>query len=111
MPSLKALPGRVILGFEKPKAQVGLIHVPETSQLRPEFGEIKDVGQALNEEQAQIAVRLRALQSEGKKIAVSFAAGVSFWRDFDRQTGGQYEWLKDFKAFRLEELAAFVVED
>lgn len=110
MPSLKALPGRVILGFEKPKAQVGSIIIPETSQLRPEFGTIADIGEPLTDEQRMIADKLRVLQALGKRIAVSFASGVSFWRDFDRQTGEQYAWLKDWKAYRIEELAAFVEE-
>lgn len=104
------MPGRVILAFEKPKAMVGLLHVPETSQLREEFGTIKDIGEPLTPEQAQIRTKLEQLRDSGKKLAVSFASGVSFWRDFDRQSAAKYEWLQDFKAYRIEELSAFVEE-
>lgn len=109
MPSLKAMPGRVVLTFAKPVEKQGLIHIPQTSQLRPEFGTIADIGEPLTEEERRIAVKLKELQAEGKKIAVSFAAGVSFWRDYDSAAlgGGDWSWLKDAKAYRISELAAF----
>ena len=113
MPALKALPGRVILGFPQPVAKVGSIIVPETSQLRPEFGEILDVGFATSIEEERIRRDLLDLKAAGRKIAVSFASGISFWRDYDVNAlgGGDWSWLKSTKAYRMSELAAYVVED
>jgi len=110
-PSIRAIAGRVILHFPPPVKKVGAIFVPETSQLRPEFGEIHDIGEPLSDQQAMIATQLEGLQRQGKRIAVSFAAGVSFWREYDGQAlGDEWKWLKNYKAYRLEELAAFVDE-
>jgi co-chaperonin GroES (HSP10) len=113
MPALKALPGRVILRFPQPVAKVGSIIVPETSQLRPEFGEIADVGAATSLEEEKTRRDLLELQKSGKRIAVSFASGISFWRDYDVNAlgGGDWSWLKSAKAYRMSELAAYVVEE
>ena len=113
MPSLKAMRGRVILRFAKPVEKVGMLHVPQGSQLRPEFGEIVDIGDSLNDDEEKTRRDLIELQRQGKRIAVSFASGISFWRDWDTQAlgGGDWSWLRDSKAYRIGELAAYVVEE
>jgi co-chaperonin GroES (HSP10) len=113
VPSLRALPGRVILEFERPKEKtIGGVIIPETSQLRPEFGTSADIGEALNDDERRIASALWDLKAAGKKIAVSFAAGVSYWRDYDRQALDEKEWgwLKSVKSYRMAELASYVEE-
>ena len=111
MPALKALPGRVILVFAKPVEKKGTLFIPETSQLRPEFGEIADIGEPVTEEDRRAAAALHDLKAAGKKIAVSFAAGTSFYRDYDGQAlGDEWKWLKDYKSYRLTELSAYVEE-
>lgn len=114
MPGLKAMPGRVILRFPKPaeKSSGGLI-LPQNSQLRPEFGEIVSIGEPTDDKEARAAHLLRELQGLGVKIAVTFAAGTSFWRDEFTQAGldkGEWAWLKDLKAYRLSEVAAYLEE-
>lgn len=112
MPALKPLRGRVILKFPKPVEKVGAIIVPESSQLRPEFGEIVAVGDADTAEDEKRRRDLLELQQQGKRIAVSFGAGVSFWREYDVQAlgGGDWSWLRDCRAYRIGELAAFIDE-
>jgi co-chaperonin GroES (HSP10) len=114
MPSLKALPSRVLLRFESAKTQTaGGLYIPETSQLRPEMGEIHDVGDGLTEEEKEIAKRLRELQAEGRKIPVTYMSGVGYWREGYERTLNEAEWgwLKDVRAYRLTELAAFLLEE
>ena len=112
MPTLRALPSRVILEFPKPaEKSAGGIILSERSQLRPEIAKIHDVGDGVTPEERQIASRLRELQAQGKEIPVTYISGVSFWRDEFTQAGmdkGEYGWLRDLKAYRLTELAAFV---
>ncbi len=112
MPELRALPGRVVLEFAPPVEKVGSIIVSEGSQLRPEFGAIRSIGEPLNDEDRKIALELMELQRQGKKIAVSFAAGTSYWRNYDVQAlgPGDWNWLKNAKTYRLGELAAYVEE-
>ena len=107
MPSLKAMPGRVILVFPKPTEKKGAIFIPQTSARRPEFGQLHDIGEPLNEEQRVIATHIRERAKAGEKFPVSFAAGVSYWQT---ELGEDYEWLKDCRTFRIEELATSVVE-
>jgi hypothetical protein len=113
-PSLKALPGRVILKFPKPaEKSAGGILLPQTSQLRPEFGEIHDVGDGITEEEKAAAGRFRELQAKGVRIPVTYAAGVGYWREEYTQAGldkGEWGWLRDFRVYRLTEIAAFVDE-
>jgi hypothetical protein len=112
LPSLKAMPGRVVLRFPPPVEKKGNLYIPETSQLRPEFGEVYDIGEPVTEDDRRAALKLRELQAEGKKVAVSFASGTSYWREFDGQAldPKEWGWLKSLKSYRLTELAAFVEE-
>ena len=44
-------------------------------------------------------------------MAVSFAAGTSYYREYDGHAlGDEWAWLKDQKSYRLSELAAYVEE-
>jgi ketosteroid isomerase-like protein len=90
----------------------GVLFIPETSQLRPEFGEIEDIGEPLTEEDRRLAATLHDLKASGKRIAVSYASGTSYYRDYDGQAlGDEWKWLKDFRSYRISELAAYVQED
>lgn len=113
MSELKALPGRVILRFPPPvEKSTGGIVIPQTSQLRPELGEIVDVGEARDENERRARAALLDIQAANGRVAVSFASGVSYWRDYERQSMDEREWgfLKHVKAYNLTELAAYVSE-
>lgn len=109
MPTLKAMPGRLILRFPPPVKQHGAIYIPETSQQRPEFGEIHDVGEPLDDEQRIIATRLRELKKAGKKLAVSFISGVRYYQE-NLQHDEEWAWLKDYRSYSLSEPAAYLEE-
>lgn len=110
LPTLKALPDRVILSFAKPAEKVGSIIVPQTSQIRPEFGTIHDVGEGLTQETRTIAYKLKELQKNGVKIAVTFASGTGYMTDSQKQAlpEKEWRWLSDLRSFRMTELAAFL---
>ena len=112
MPKVKALSGRAILKFPPPLEKQGAIFVPETSQLRPELGEIVHVGEPLDDKELRIATELRELQAAGKKILVTVAAGTRFWDDTKAtaQSKAEWGWLADYRAYRIGELAAFLEE-
>lgn len=90
----------------------GLIHVPETSQLRPELGEIVDIGEATDEKEQRIASDLWRLKREGKKILVTIMAGTRFWEDTKAtaQSKAEWGWLSDYRAYRISELSAYLDE-
>jgi co-chaperonin GroES (HSP10) len=115
MPRLRALPSRVILKFERPaeKSSGGII-LSASSRMRPEFAEIEDVGDPIDEQERAVAARLEELKAHGAKIAVSVASGVGYWRDEYTQAGlslDEWGWLKDYRAYRITELAAFIEEE
>lgn len=112
MKSIKALPGRCILRFPPPVEKIGRILISENSQVRPEFGEIYDIGEPLDDENRKIAYFLRDLQAKGKKIAVTFASGTGYFTDSQGNAldAVEWKWLKDYRSFRMSELAAFVDE-
>jgi hypothetical protein len=110
--TLKAMPGRLILRFPKPVEQKGSIIVPIGYQQRPEFGVIHDIGDALNEEQQAIVAFLSNLQEQGIPLCVSYGSGVGYWHGKENALDeDEYGWLKDYRSYRLEEPAAFLVED
>lgn len=77
--------------------------------MRPEFGEIIDIGATLNAEQLQIADELRELKRLGIPLAVSWMSGTSFWRA--NYNPDEWGWLKDYRSFRIEEPSCFLVEE
>ena len=99
----------MILRFDEPVEEVkGGIIIPQTSQQRPEFGEIVDIGRPTNDTEAAIAKDLADLKAQGRRIAVSFAAGTSFHQtNADPKVWG---WLKAYRAFRITELPAYLEE-
>jgi co-chaperonin GroES (HSP10) len=105
-PSLKAAPNRVILRFPptKKETNAGII-IPETSQLRPEFGEILDVGEAVGDEAIACRRFLLEMQKAGKRIPVSVASGVSYWRQ-TYESNKTEEWLAEIRVYRLTEIGA-----
>jgi hypothetical protein len=90
------------------------VHIPKTSQRRPEFGEIFDIGTPLDEEQRIIATELHELKKQGIKIPISYGSGVGYWTDNDRQAGldeKEWGWLKEYRVYRIGELAGYLWED
>lgn len=105
------MPGRVILKFPPPKttSESGKILIPETSQMRPEFGQIHSIGVPLDDKQADIVEVLEDLREAGIPLCVSYGAGVSYWKqNYDPKEWG---WLRDYRAYSIEEPAAMLVED
>lgn len=83
--------------------------MPQTSQQRPEFGEIIDIGEPTNDIEARYAKFYSDLQKQGKTLAVSFASGTSFVQDKTDVT--EWGWLKAIRAFRLTEISAYLDGD
>ncbi len=112
MPTLRALPNRVILAFPKPAEKVGSLYVSQRSQIRPEFGVIHDVGEAIGEENAILRKILLDLQAKGIKIAVTFMSGTGYLTESQKNalSGDEWQWLDDLKSYRMSELGAFLVE-
>jgi hypothetical protein len=111
--TVKALAGRVIMRFPPPIDKQGSLYVPETSQLRPELGEIVSIGEPLDEKERIIANALYELKRDGKKILVTIMGGVRFWDDTKAtaQSKAEWGWLADYRAYRIGELAAFLTEE
>ena len=84
----------------------GALYVPETSQLRPEFGEILDIGEAVGDEERACAALLHDLKRAGKKIPVSVEAGTRYWRD----TYEVEQWLADVRVYHVAQLASYLKE-
>lgn len=107
MLTLKAMPGRVVLKFESPKAQIGSIIIPEMSQMRPEFPTIYDVGAAIGTEESQRMFELLTeMKENGDRVCVHFASGTMFWKaEYDQKAWG---WLKDYRVFTFDQMAAFL---
>lgn len=109
MPSLKAAPGRVVLKFPEAIKQYGLIAIPETSQTRPEFPLIHDLGEPLDEKDAQLRRYFDEIRKAGIKIAISYMSGVSYWHpNYDPKVWG---WLKAYRVYSYRELASVLIED
>lgn len=109
MAKLRATAGRIILKFPRPAEQAGSIIIPETSRMRPEFGEIYDVGPALNDDQLEWARYFRELKDYGVLVAMSYGSGVTYWKEnYDPKEWG---WLRDYRAYRFEEPAAYLAPD
>lgn len=109
--TLRALPGRVVLRFPKPVEQRNGLYIPQTSQQRPEFGEVMDVGEPLNEEQATIAKWLWECKEKNIPLPVSYGAGTSYWFGKENAlTSDEWAWLRDFRVFTITEPAAMLVE-
>lgn len=109
MPSLKAMPGRVVLKFPSAPEKIGAIHVPQTSQMRPEFPEIHDVGAALRAEDEPLRRTLLEWKKAGISVAVSFQSGVSYWKaEYDQR---EYGWLKDLRVYSFGEIASCLAND
>lgn len=132
MPSLKAAPGRVVVRFPEVVTKIGAIIVPETSQVRPEFPLVHDLGAPLTGEDVilrrffldlmglSLRSRLvRALPTFSRwlglrvhpirKVAISYMSGVSYWHpNYDPKEWG---WLKAYRAYSYRELAAVLVEE
>lgn len=110
---VRALPGRVILKFppKVEKTSGGLI-VPETSQLRPELGEVVDVGEAITDADVRVRGALLELQRTGAKVPVTMMSGTRFWDETKATAQAQAEWgwLSAYRAYRIGELAAFLEE-
>ena len=105
------MPGRVILEFKAAIQQRGSIIIPETSQTREEFGTIYDIGDALTEEDQRHRDILVELKREGKKLAVSYAAGVCYWDDAKyKGSEDRLGWLKHLRVFPLSQVGAWVEE-
>lgn len=110
--TLKALPGRLILRFPKPVEQKGSIIVPTGYQQRPEFGVIHDIGEPLTLEQTAIVETLRDLKDAGVPLCVSYGSGIGYWHGKENSMDeDEYGWLKDFRSYRIEEPAVFLVEE
>lgn len=108
MPSLTAAPNRVVVRFpQKIKESAAGLVIPETSQLRPEFGEIVDVGEPVGDEATACARWLRECQSAGIKVPVSVQSGTRYWRE----TYESDAWLEDLRVYRVTELASAVIPD
>lgn len=108
MAALKAMPGIVILKFPRAPEKLGNIVIPQTSQMRPEFPMIYSMGVPLTFGDLMRWWTLRKLKKAGIPVAVSFASGVSYWKDnYDTA----YAWLKDFRAYTFREIAACLVDD
>ena len=107
-PKLHAAPGRAILRFPiaAEKSEGGLF-IPETSQLRPEFGELEDVGEPLNEAQKIIATEIRERARNGQKFVTTYAAGTPVWNETMR-TFTELNWLKAYRVYSLEQLAVTI---
>lgn len=109
--TLKALPGRLILRFPKPVEQKGAIIVPTGYQQRPEFGIIHDIGKPLNDDQKAIVEVLSELQAAEIPLCVSYGAGIGYWHGKENALDADYGWLQDYRSYRIEEPAVFLVED
>lgn len=112
MQTLRALPDRVILEFPPPVEKIGSIIISPKSQVRPEFGKIHDIGEALSDETRMIASNLRDLQARGKRIAVTFSSGIGYATDSQGNAleAEEWKWLDKFRSYRITELAAYVEE-
>jgi hypothetical protein len=102
---LKAAPGRILLRFPlaEQKTEGGVI-IPETSQMRPEFAEIVDIGTPRDESERICAEFFRECQEKGLPVAVSFAAGVPYWKEnYDPRKWG---WLQSLRSYQLTAPAA-----
>jgi hypothetical protein len=108
-PKIEAAPGRVILRFPKPAEKIGMIHVSQKSQRRPELGEIVSLGDALSAEDAICRKWLAAQHEAGKRIPVTIASGIGYWQEEFNEFGDEFLWLKDLRVYRISELAAAVV--
>lgn len=110
--TLKALPGHLVLHFPKPIAERNGIFIPETSQQRPEFGDIVDVGEPLDEKQAKIAEVMLQCQKLGIPLPVRYGSGVSYWFGKENAlTESEWSWLKDYRVYSIGEPAAMLVEE
>lgn len=109
-PPIRAMPGRVILKFPPPKEQSsGGIIIPVTSAQRIEMAEIFDVGAPTSGTQEQLARFLRGMQESGAQVLVTFGSGVGFWHNRDKESArDEWSWLADFRAYRMEEISAFL---
>lgn len=107
--TLRAMPGRVVLKFSRPKDSINGIFIPGTSQRREEWGEIVDVGEPKlgDASSRQCTLLLRDLQAAGAKIPVTVAAGVSYWQA-EYQDRPEMEFLKDYRVYRAEEFASWL---
>lgn len=105
-PSLIAAPNRVVLKFPeaKEKSAGGLI-IPDTSKLRPEYGEIISIGEAVGELQVACARWLRVLQKAGQRVPISYQSGVRYWRE----TYEAEKWIQPYGVFNLTEIASGLV--
>jgi hypothetical protein len=104
-PQLIAAPNRVVLRFPPVVEKKGSIHVPETSQLRPEFGEIVSIGEPVGDEATAYARFFEVIRKSGQRVPVSVVAGVRYWRESYESE----QWLADLRVYRITELAAALV--
>jgi len=108
MPMLKAMPGRVVLLFQKPVEQnQGGIIIPKTSARRPEFGKLVSIGAPLNDNERILAREIIERDAAGEVFPVSYGAGVSFFQAGDDSTviDPSLAWLADVRAYRITELS------
>ena len=105
-PSLIAAPNRVVLKFPEAKetSRGGLI-IPDTSKLRPEYGEIISIGEPIGELQVACARWLEELQKAGQRVPISYQSGVRYWRD----TYEVDEWIQPYGVFNLTEVASALI--
>ena len=110
-PTLKAMPGRVILSFQKPAEKIGAIYTPQTSQRRPELGVLVSLGDPLHETDFALHDEIKRRAEEGHKFPVSYAAGIGYWQKEYDNFGEEFAWLKDLRVFRIDELASSISEE
>jgi co-chaperonin GroES (HSP10) len=108
MPKLHALPGKVILRFPvaAEKSEGGLF-IPETSQLRPEFGELESIGEPLNDAQKRIAASIIERAAAGQKFVTTYAAGTPIYNETMR-AHKELSWMKAYRGYAIEQLAVTV---
>lgn len=111
---LKAMPGRFLGRFERPKEKQGLIIVPEKWQQRPEFAEVIDVGEPLagKPEQEQFHEKLCMCMELGIKVPVSYGSGTTYWHGLENALEkDEWGWLADIRVFNLSDPASMLFTD
>lgn len=105
-PCLIAAPNRVVLRFPEKKEETrGGIIIPDTSQLRPEYGEIVSIGEPVGDLQLACARFLQEIKDAGLRVPVSYQSGTRYWRE----TYEAEEWIQPYGVFMLTELASALV--
>lgn len=110
-PVLKAMPGRVILKFERPAEKVGAIYISEKSQRRPEIGTLVSLGEPLNADDALLHAQIEERSRLGHKWPISYGAGIGYWHKEVETIGDGLDMLRDLRVFRIDELASSIAEE